>query len=338
MAFTNKTIKAEELLAALEKSASDTLTFEKKKVPEGKKYKCEYFNTFIQTDPSDKPYNPSIYFRDGFIIAGPPDPNSPDAQENNGTTVSLKCSGINSGAYGKLIKLFDAERVRKLSADEYNLADMKFCPMYTEKYSRKAKKEYAGKSFPNPKNKEENDWRFMLTLDFGTYPTNDKIPEHMRGKPKTIIKDFRTGRINETTGQIEYDLLTVDGQPIDLTNAHKAFGHGSIIEEGYVSMSSTSVSQFGVSTRQTAIELVITPAAPSDFGKLETVDNSALLDKIRKLQEAKEAAEKELAETKAEAAAPAAPSLDAIEEHIDEGLAESTPDLADDIAGALEDI
>jgi hypothetical protein len=103
--------------------------------------------------------------------------------------------------------------------------------------------------------------------------------------------------VNPETQQIEYQLATVDGKPVDETNIHKLITNGTKIEEIYISFGTTSKSPQGISTRQIVQEIVITPSAPRKTDGYQKVSNSDLVEKIAAAQRAKQKAEAAAAST-----------------------------------------
>jgi len=303
MSLTTKTFRVEEVVKAMNVSARETIQFKEIKPKDAnKQWRARYVTATIQIDKSDKPHNASIYARDIYIIGGPFDPNDPstrkydDDNENDGNKKSVKIliSGNNAGDYGKFVKMFDAERRAQFAALEdagqiHDVKDQKYNPMFTIKYgSQSNNKAMIGQPFKDPKDPNKDDFRIKLTLDFSQFPNTNMIPESKRGKPKCVVKDFRTGRLNEQTGQIEYDLFMVDGVPVDETNAFKVFRSGAIIEEVYITVDNTSVSGFGITTQQNVQEIVISPSERPTGGNLQREDNTDLLQKIKQAQLAKQ--------------------------------------------------
>lgn len=296
MAFTTKTFTAGQLLKALQANAPATVTLKERKQKENaaKKWRAGvgYVDCKLSIDPTDeRAYAASVYARGVRVVRGPPDP----ADENKGfdrkntKEAIVIVSSNHSGGYGEMIQLFNNERDRQLTEMEdkgqiRGYKDKKMWPMSNGHYSDQARAEFAGKPFPDPVDKDKTDRRINLVMDFSTFPDVQYIPVEKRGKVCTVVKDFKTGRLNEATGEIEYELYTVDGRPVDETNAHKVFTSGTILEEVYVAFTTTSKSQFGVSTKQIVQEVVVNTRVNSNFGKIERVDNADLLERIRKLQ------------------------------------------------------
>lgn len=331
MAFTTKTFRVEEVIKAMEVSARDTIHFKEVKPKDSSKvWRARYVDTTIQIDKNDKPHKAAIYARDIYIIGGPYDPADPNSRkfdddkddDADKKSVKIVISGNNSGSYGQFVKMFAEERKAQFAALEdagqmHEVKDQKYNPMFTTKYGLQSTiKAMIGQPFKDPKDSTKEDFRIKLTLDFGTYPTETRIPESKRGKPKCIVKDFRTGRLNETTNQIEYDLFMVDGRPVDETNAFKVFTSGSIIEEIYITVDNTSISGFGVTTKQTVQEIVINPTERASIGDIHREDNTDLMQKIKLAQLAKQKA----AEVSSNSSESSTSNLDKLEKVVDDAL------------------
>ena len=306
--FPERTLTVEQAQQVLDQNPTDGINFLKRVDEKGEEKSfsqgTRYLSVGIKNPDGEGHVTPIIYGKDIYIVRGPQDPNAEGATKKQGrgikqTTITI--SHNHSNGYGKLIRDFQHQRDARIGALEEQgyldgYADEKKCQMYSDKYSKKANKDYRGKPFPDPKDKEQNDCRSYLTLDFNTY--GDNAPQNKRGKPITIVKDFTTGRLNEETRRIEYDMALIDGKPVDHTNAHKYFTGGSIIEELYVHVGSLSCSQQGVSIQQVVREIVVSRKAIA-VREMERIDNAddALLEKLNKLRAAKEAGDSAAAST-----------------------------------------
>lgn len=295
MTFTLKTFTVKNVLEALNANAAATLHFKEKKPKEGAKWRpgVGYMNITLQVSPNDPPCAASVYARDVVVARGPANP----ADENNGYDKknTNECVSIisynHSNGYGEMIEKVEAERNRRIAemqdkGEIRGWKDQKHWPMVSTVYSDKAREEYAGKPYTDPKDSTKTDKRINMVMDFSTFPNESYIPSEKRGKPKCVVKDFRTGRLNKETGRIEYDLLTVDGQPVNAANAYRVIRSGAVFVEMYAAFDTTSKSQFGVSTRQIIQEVVVDPVADSNSGDIEMKDNSDLLARIEAMKKA----------------------------------------------------
>lgn len=301
MALVTKTYKGSEAVAAMRENAAGAVVFIEKKAPEGKPWRpgVGYMDTKFKLSPDGKAVNAGFYFRGVLLAKGVSDPTqAAKYQQKDGKkddqSVSAAFSHNNSGELSEFVALFNATRDEQIKAQEaagtiVGWSGKQFREMIKDKYSVDyASDEYKGKPFQDPLDKDKTDKRSYLKFDFDTYPNHDSIPEDKRGKPKCIIRDFSTGRLNEETGQIEYALATVDGRPIDHTNAHRFITDKSTIEELYIAVPSTSKSAQGVSTQIVVIEAVVNSRQWESRG-MEKQDNADLLAKIMAAQQNKAA-------------------------------------------------
>jgi len=294
--FSTKVVDVAEVARAFEKNAAEALWMKEDKPKEGSKWRTGvgYINNKFKTESTKDAQNILIYGRDMLITRGPPnmdDPNDKGLEyisESNKQERRIEVSGEHSGGLGKIVKLFNVERDRQITdlCEKKLLGSdwkKKFVPMFKTHTSDSdtIKEEYRNKQY---KDKDGNvDFRFDVVLDFSRYGEGPKIPADKRGKPITTIKDFRTGRLNEKTNLVEYELATVDGKIIDEMNVHKFITFGSTIEEYMVSLHSTSKSAQGTSTKRLAIELVVMPNTQERV--IERKDNSDLIKKIQAARE-----------------------------------------------------
>jgi len=296
--FAPKVVTTEEVIHAFEKNPAETLWMKEKKPAEGSKWKpgVGYIDNKFRTESTKDAQNILIYGREALVTRGPPNPDDPNdfgnqyVTDGNKEERQIEISGEHSGGLGKVVKLFSIERERQIidlcSPDKKLLGSdwkKKFVPMFRTHTSDSdaIKEEYRNKQFKDSDGKD--DFRFAISLDFSRYAESPKVPADKRGKPITTIRDFRTGKLNEKTGLVEYELATVDGKIIDENNVHKFITMGSTIEEFLVSMATTSKSSYGTSTKRIAYELVVAPNTAERV--IERKDNSDLIKKIQAMRE-----------------------------------------------------
>lgn len=270
----------------------------------------DYLEVKTRASPGETPENSLIYARDVYIVRGSQDPaNVKDDKKDDKkevrapkNEVSFGVSYNHSSGYGQVIESFERFRESNIKQLERSGAiigwsKVRQCAMTPAVYGDQAPKDKVGKPYPDPKDPTVDDKRLTLIFDFSNYTDAQYIPAAYRGKPQCVVKDFKTGRPNPDTGRIEYDLLMVETKdektgevskkPVDLTNAHQVFTTDSIIKELYISISSTSKSQFGVSTRQIAHEIVIDVAPLNKKTASYQVDNSDLIAEIEAIKRAR---------------------------------------------------
>ena len=207
---------------------------------------------------NNKHYPSELYIRNAEIMSIH---NNDHASTGCVNQVKIYLSGNNSGGYGQYIKDFQRIRDKKIndliknkeidvmSTVLYNMYKFE----YVDKESNEIKYYYDANGCP--------DFRVPIVLDFDKYPINNpRIPSYLRGKPRTIIKDYRTARLSKDGSRVEYDVATINGEELNANNVYEFINSGSIIVEGYISFISTCCSMYGISTRQVASELVIMPS------------------------------------------------------------------------------
>lgn len=293
MAFTSKTYTTAEVDAAITADPVATLIITERK-KEGKVYKggTQYFDSTYVVG-GNRPVACAIYAREVRVVRGPEDPANPthafdDKKEGDAKReVVIGISHNHSGGYGPLVRKINDARDNFFDKTFPQWKKEKKFPMFSERYPSTAHKDYKDKQYQDPVDKTKVDFRSNLVLDFGSFGNETYIPAEKRGKPKCLVKDFTTGKLNEKTQQIEYDLLLVDGAPVNETNAWKVFQSGTILEELYVVANNTSKSKFGIATKQMVSEVVVSVRAefkPIDIQREQNVD---LLAKIKAVQDAK---------------------------------------------------
>lgn len=313
--FTSKTYTTAQINASFKANRAATVAFTERKAKDGKVYKGNtiYLDT-TWTVGEDKPCQCAIYARDVRIVRGIEDPNDPNKKfqidkKEDSKEVVVGISHNHSGGYGELVRAFNDERDSRLDVEFPQWKKEKKNPMFSERYPDTAHKDFAGKPYNDPVDNTKHDYRSNLAFDFSSWGSESYIPMEKRGKPKCIVWDFRTGRLDPTTNRIVYDMLLVDGKPVNETNAWKVFKSGAIFEEIYVTINNTSKSKFGIATKQLVSEAVISPREEIRTGDINRIDNNDLLARIAAAQKAKEAAAKS-AELAAAALATANSSTD----------------------------
>jgi hypothetical protein len=299
MAFATKTIDLAEINKALDVSPADTLVFKERKPAAGKTWfpGVGYLDVKYRLSAQDTPASTVMYGRELTIIvppSNPADPNSTmnkykkgnaDDNEDNKHKTTIFVSGNSNPTYKNTISKVNAECDRWIKEAEkagvlkgWVKDNTQFHQMQSTHYSDECPiEEKRGKPYLDSANAEDH--RIKIELDFGTYPTDEKTPADKRGKPKTIIKDFSKSKIDEVTGEIEFEIATVDGRPIDETNAYKFLTINSVIEEFYIGFSSISKSKTGISKKQQAQVLVVRSAKAQ--GTIEKKSNADMINKIK---------------------------------------------------------
>ena len=296
MAFTSKTYAVGDVIKSMEANIETAVTFVLRPAKDGKVYKggTEYVDTMF-TIGENRPANIALYARDVHVVRGLEDPNDPNnkfaiEKKEGSKEVVIGVSHNHSGGYGTFVKKFNAHRDGTFAKQFPKWNKEKYNPMFSERYPDTAFKDVAGKPYPDPLDANKTDCRSNLVLDFGAYANETYIPQHLRGKPKCVVKDFRTGVFNPKTNQIDYQLFLVDGRPVDETNAWKVFKSHCTLEEVYVTVSNTSKSKFGIATKQCVSEVVVNPREDVRTGEIAHVPNTDLLAKIAAIQKAKQEA------------------------------------------------
>lgn len=245
------------VLEALTESSENYIITKKKTKKESQK--CEYLPNAIKIKGETKP---AIYrIKNVRITEGLPDPTS--SAEKDGWGLKIATNLKEGGDYAKMIVKVSNLNEKKLEAmkasEEISATNDKVNPMVQTLYSKTCKiAEKKNKPIldvdgnPNPK--------VRLLIDFSKYPDMHPIAA-LRGTKQSIIYDYSTARIvkDAKTGKesVEYDEAKVGGVLLNKDNAYKFLTRGAMIVDGRIHADTTSISSFGISTKQLCGKLII---------------------------------------------------------------------------------
>jgi hypothetical protein len=268
-----KVFNPSDVLAALEKDAPSTLKIELKKNKDGKTYKggVEYLQAKFVVGADNA--RGLVRLQDITVTADIREP-ADDEEERKGTNIETDLAS--SGVLGKMMVALNTEYMRQVNA---LITEGKFVPglnlvrpMIQTHYSNKCPiAELKGKKIQ--KNGVDSP-KIRMSLDFSTYPDTFPIKE-FRGLPKTVVYDFRTGKV-DANGRIVYEVAKVNGMPVNDSNVHEFIKRGSVIRDGRLSLDTLSSSNFGVSFKKIATKLVVEPATPISYDDEEQPDEKLL--------------------------------------------------------------
>lgn len=264
-AQTVRVFTAAEALAAVKSDPKSVLTIEKKK--EEKEYQgTTFFNNKFKIAGESG---------DGFftvenipLAAGMADPANKEDQRNKfeGTRMQLEYHVERAGAWGQFLRGLNPEfdrTVREMDkAGTLVIGKREVHPLYQTHYSDDHK-DAKLRAQPVPADKQKG--RFKIEID-EVFPA--KYPhKFLVGQPKTIIYDARTERKVVKDGKeiVEYDVATVDGQPLNKDNIHKFVTNGSVIVKARIMMPSTARSSKHVSLPQVANKVILMPGGAGGF-------------------------------------------------------------------------
>lgn len=280
-------VPVQDALKAFEERGDDVLVITERKPAQGKTWRTGvgYISMQYVINANEPPRNCTFYATDVLIASTLPDPskkkkNPGDREEKS---VSLAYSYNNSNSLGKLMERIQIARdnqIAKLMAkgelstwqNKTKISMIKT----NHGVDEATPADLRGTPYKDPTNKEKVDKRGYLHVDFTTY--GDEMNIQKRGCVKSCVQDFRTGSCGKN-GIFRYALaLSDDKKPINETNAFRFLTGGSTIVELYVTVNSTSKSQYGISTRQEATILIVDPKI-YNMG-IQPVNNNHLAERI----------------------------------------------------------